>query len=228
MNSPASTEQTGEKFNLQTYFAARDLCKKVVATVAGAVEFGMNEDDGQSLIREEFRKVGVTKFWHPSKFRIGADTLKTFRDLPDKEIRLTSGDIFFLDVGPVVDEHEADIGETFVFEQCKDVEEDALKLVEASKAIWSETAELWRSQSLSGADLYKKAESLAQAHGYQLNPLMAGHRLGDFPHALFSKQSLLASEFTPSANLWVLEIHIRSPELQRGAFYEDILMDSAL
>ncbi len=219
------SEKTGEKFNLQSYFAARVLCKKVVTTITAAVEFGMNEDDGQALIKDEFRKAGVTKFWHPSKFRIGADTLKTFRDLPDKKIRLSAGDMFFVDVGPIVEEHEADFGETFIFEQSKNSVDEALKLLNASKEIWLETAALWRTKCLTGTELYEKATDISKSRGYELNPLMAGHRLGDFPHALFCKESLRSVDFLPTANLWVLEIHIRCPRIQRGSFYEDILFD---
>lgn len=222
---PNPLEKTGEKFNLQSYFAARMLCKKVVATVADSVEAGMNEDDGQALIREVFKNAGVTKFWHPSKFRIGADTLKTFRDLPDKEIRLSAGEIFFVDVGPIVDEHEADFGETFTLEKGKDSAVESLNLLNASKEIWFETAALWRTKGLSGTELYEKATDISKSRGYELNPLMAGHRLGDFPHALFSKESLGSVDFLPAANLWVLEIHVRCPKIQRGSFFEDILFD---
>lgn len=52
---------------------------------------------------------------------------------------------------------------------------------------------------------------------------MLDDRLGDFPHALYFKDSLSEVEFAPIENLWVLEIHIRCQESKRGAFYEDIL-----
>lgn len=222
---PNPSEKTGEKFNLQSYFAARAICKKVAATIASSAEVGMNEDDGQALITDEFRKAGVTKFWHPSKFRIGADTLKNFRDLPDKNIRLSAGDIFFIDVGPIVDEHEADFGETFTLEKSNEAE--TLQLLIASKEIWLETAALWRTKGLNGIELYEKAAEISKSRGFELNPLMAGHRLGDFPHALFSKESLRSVDFLPAANLWVLEIHVRFSKIQRGSFFEDILFDNS-
>jgi Xaa-Pro aminopeptidase len=76
---------------------------------------GMSEVEGQKLVKQAFAEKGVEKFWHPTKFRIGTDTTKTFRDPPDSSIRLTSGEIYFLDVGPIVDGHEADYGFTFQF-----------------------------------------------------------------------------------------------------------------
>jgi Xaa-Pro aminopeptidase len=220
-----SLEQTGEKFSLQTYFEARRQCQSVVDKIVLAVSEGMSEADGQDLVKEEFKKIGVSKFWHPSKFRIGTDTLKTFRDLPDKEICLTSGEMFFLDVGPIIDGHEADYGDTFVFGGADKGSEDFSQLAQASKEIWHRVADVWRNEHISGLELYQAAEKFALNRGYQLNPLMAGHRLGDFPHALFSKEALFSINFSPMKNLWVLEIHIRSEKLQRGAFFEDILSD---
>ena len=37
--------------------------------------------------------------------------------------------------------------------------------------------------------------------------------------------SLSAVNFAPTTDLWVLEIQIRHPERQIGAFYEDLLLD---
>ena len=216
---------TGEKFNLETYLAARELCHGVVEKIAALVGPGISEGEGQQLIKQEFAKVGVKKFWHPSKFRIGSETQKSFRELPDESVRLGAGDIFFLDVGPIVEEHEADYGKTFVLPS-PSTQSNSTKLAlltDASFQIWLETANQWRRTRLSGVDLFEFANHAAQARGYQLNPLMAGHRLGDFPHALFSRDKLFSVNLIPSENLWVLEIHVLSATLQRGAFYEDIL-----
>ncbi len=219
-----SIERTGENFNLEIYNSARDLCKQTVEKIASLVVPGISEPEGQNLISDEFKKVGVTKFWHPSKFRIGSDTMKSFRDLPDKEIRLQSGDIFFLDVGPIIQDHEADYGKTFVMNTLKD--RDHLryeKLIEATMRVWQDTADQWLKSRLTGRDLFDFADKVARSLGYDLNPMMAGHRLGDFPHALFSKEKLFGVNFVPKSNLWVLEIHLVGPDICRGAFFEDIL-----
>ncbi len=211
------SEGTGEKFNLQTYLRARELCKLTVEKIATAVGNGMNEVDGQALIREEFKKIGVSKFWHPAKFRIASDTVKSFRELADRNIKLSISDIFFIDVGPVIDQHEADYGKTFC------LGEETSPIADASITIWNKTAALWREQAVSGEALYSFADRCAAELGYRLNPLMTGHRLGDFPHSLFSKEGLFSLPFSAAANLWVLEIHIVSDLLKRGAFFEDIL-----
>lgn len=218
------SEQTGAKFNLKTYFKARTACIDLVAKIARQVAVGMNEADGQELIKSEFAKIGVTKFWHPPKFRVGSETLKTFRDWPDQNIRLKSYDMFFLDVGPIIDDHEADYGESFVLSPNDIKSENYLELAKKAEIIWEETAREWKESKLSGLELFKYAERLALSLECILNPIMAGHRLGDFPHALFSKDRLFEMDFAPAENLWVLEIHIRSPKLERGAFFEDILI----
>jgi len=223
-------EGLGDKFNLEKYFHARELCCATVELIHQKIESGMREIDGQLLIKDEFRKAGVAKFWHPAKFRIGKDTLKSFRELPDPTLQISAGEIFFIDVGPIIDEHEADYGKTFVFED-QDKTSTQLsadtavkKLAEATIEVWQETQRNWSQESLTGAALYAAAEKSAQKLGYRLNMEMGGHRLGDFPHALFTKEDLAAvADFVPAPNLWVLEIHLCSDALQRGAFFEDIL-----
>ncbi len=219
-------EKTGEKFHLETYHKARELCLNVVDRISKNVTLGMNEADGQQLIKEEFRNAGITKYWHPSKFRIGFDTSKSFRELPTAEICLAEGDLFFVDVGPVYEDHEADYGETFLFSSSPKFtpKTDLIELREASRKIWQEIASLWKSGQLTGVELYLRADQITQSSGLRLNPLMAGHRLGDFPHSLFSKEKLAAFSKSPSVNLWVLEIHVVSDQLQCGSFFEDILL----
>lgn len=218
-------EKTGEKFDLNLFLEARLFCIQMTKRIAACVQSGMTEDDGQQLIKDEFKKENILKFWHPSKFRIASDTTKSFRELPDKNIRLQEGDIFFLDVGPVINDHEADYGETFIFKKTAD---DTLSnLAEGSKRVWIETANFWKSNHVSGEALYAHAGTYAKSLGYTLNPAMAGHRLSDFPHALFSKERLSTLGFKPSKNLWVLEILISDDRLGRGAFFEDILIEES-
>lgn len=214
-----SIEMTGEKFNLKIYLSSQDLCRQTVEKIASLVSPGISEKEGQILIKEEFKKVGVTKFWHPSKFRMGQDTLKNFRELPDESIRLQAGDLFFLDVGPIIEDHEADYGKTFALEQ----NEPSKTLTADVLHVWQKTASQWKENKFSGAKLFSYANQIAKSLGHELNPLMAGHRLGDFPHALFSQENLFSLDINPKENLWVLEIHILNTKLNRGAFFEDIL-----
>jgi len=53
---------------------------------------------------------------------------------------------------------------------------------------------------------------------------LGGHRLGDYSSAEHYEGPLSEITFYPSPNLWMVEIHIRHPEQQFGAFYEDLLI----
>jgi CDP-4-dehydro-6-deoxyglucose reductase len=51
-----------------------------------------------------------------------------------------------------------------------------------------------------------------------------GHRVSDFPHALYGKHLLAQADFVPADGIWVLEIQVRDAERPMGAFYEDVLL----
>lgn len=212
-------EGTGEKFNLASYMEARKLARKVALLFASHAQEGMSEEEGLQIANELLEKSGVVKKWHPTKVRFGENTVKGFREKSEPGIKLKKEDIFFIDIGPVVDGQEADFGQTFTLGQ----NEENSKIQRASKKIWDELALHWKQDGLTGQGLYSKAKELAAENGYELNEQMQGHRLGDFPHAVFCKGKLGDFEKTPKQNLWVLEVHLRHPTKKIGAFYEDIL-----
>ena len=76
-------------------------------------------------------------------------------------------------------------------------------------------------------ELYRFAAAEAGARGWQLDLEMAGHRIGEHPHAVFHDGLLSQADFTPSAGLWMLEIQLRHPDLPYSAFIEDLLLDPA-
>lgn len=177
----------------------------------------MIEADGQALIKEKFR--------HPAKFRIGPNTTKSFREISTSEAHCENGDMCFVDVRSFINGHEADFGRTFILGGEKvQSNPEFKKIIQAGEAVFKSTAEIWKAQGLSGLKLFNHADTVCRDYGYKLNPLMAGHRLGDFPHHLHSKQKLFEYAGTPTKNLWVLEILVISESLRRGAFFEDILL----
>jgi hypothetical protein len=84
-------------------------------------------------------------------------------------------------------------------------------------------AHAWRTQGLSGEALYAFAEQEATAMGWRLNHETKGHRVSDFPHAVFKAGDLGELGELPSSGLWILEIQIAHPTEPYGAFYEDLL-----
>ena len=99
------------------------------------------------------------------------------------------------------------------------------KISEDVKEIFDAAKEIWKAEQLSGPNLLDFIEQQAKARGWILGPsYVQGHRLSTFPHNLITKESLASANFSPSANVWVLEVQIRHPSEYFGAFYEDLLL----
>ncbi len=212
-------ENNGKAFNLNDYFQARLRTIETLNKISTLMKPGISEPQGIELIKKELESVGCQKIWHPIKFRIGKNTLKSFKEKSDPSVTLKENDIFFIDIGPVFLDHEADIGRTYQLGTNKEFSD----IIEASEKIFQETKKTWKKENLTGHELYQYAKSLAREYGYYFNFNMLGHRLGDFPHALHYKGNLLDFQSTPQVNLWVLEILISDKSKNFGAFYEDIL-----
>lgn len=214
-------EKVGEEFNREDFFKARDLTKKIVQSVFKKCRAGMYDKEIVEILDAEMFKHGAERLWHPTKVRIGEETLKNFPDSFNPDRKLKEGDILFFDVGPVFFEHEGDYGETFVFG--KSDQEYKNDLINFSKELFNKLSSEWKNQKLTGLELYERAVAYSEACGYEFNLRMGGHRLGDFPHALFSKSKLKDIDFIPSSELWILEVHVLDRKNQIGAFFEDLL-----
>lgn len=217
--NPHPFESCGEHFNLEDYLRAQEKTRQVVFEFSKTLKAGMSEKEARANLEKAMDDSGLEKRWHPTKFRMGPNTTKNFRD-DSLEYTLTGDDIFFADIGPVYYNHEGDYGETFVIG-----ENPKLKhLAESAKAIFHTTQKAWKEEKLTGEKLYLFASEEAKKRGLILNSNMYGHRLGDFPHAVHSREKLGSIDFTPAPTLWVLEIHVIDEEIGRGAFFEDILL----
>jgi hypothetical protein len=100
-----------------------------------------------------------------------------------------------------------------------------VKAAEDVTSIWTATRQRWVDDGLTGAALYQYAEETAQRLGWLLNLDLTGHRLSEFPHSAHYGGTLQTVDFRPSDLRWVLEIQIRHPERQFGAFFEDLLLE---
>jgi methionine aminopeptidase len=212
-------ENVGDKFNLDTYMDARKVAMKATLLFAQHVNVGMNLEDMEGLLEETFRLLKIEKKWHMSKIRIGSDTIKSFKDKSNPDISLKKNDIFFIDIGPVINNHEADFGMTFT----KGNNPDYAKLQKASRDLFNQAKEYWSKTGATGEELYRFLKEETEKMGYTLDPKMDGHRLGDFPHHVHYKGGLSEVDSKPIENLWVLEVHILDKSNHVGAFYEDIL-----
>lgn len=221
MTDLTKIHQTRDFFHLNDFLETRDKTIKLVHQAVESLEAGMKEPDCVELLEDIMEQNGVEKKWHPTKFRIGSDTLKTFSEKSTELAPLKPGEIFYIDIGPVWGQYEGDYGQTFIFQQTKS---DLLDLSLKAKNVFDYTKEKWESDGLNGIELYKAAQDYSQTLGVKLNTAMGGHRLGDFPHHLFYRGDLAEISEQPVNNLWVLEILISDESLGRGAFFEDILI----
>jgi methionine aminopeptidase len=214
------SEVVGSEFNLEVFMNARKLARKISLLFASHMEVGTTYNEAFLILEDLIDKHGAQKRWHPTKLRFGSDTAKAFREKSDTGKALQKDDIYFLDIGPVFDGHEADFGQTFTIGQ----NPEFAAIQRASKVVFDKVHEKWRSESLTGIQLYDYAKKCAKDLGYELNDKMAGHRVSEFPHAIHYKKSLKDYESKPSENIWILEILLKHPTKEFGAFFEDIFL----
>ncbi|MFC3530815.1 M24 family metallopeptidase [Vogesella facilis] len=213
-------EATGAAFALDKMIIARDQTMLAVQRIAKLLQPGITELQAKQLAKEELERMGMQRIWHGSIIRFGRSTLKTFNQPIDPDNVLQPDDIFFIDLGVVWEGHEGDAGDSFV------LGDDPRKLAcaHAARQLWQEVKEKWLREQLAGPALYHFAEQRAQAMGWQLNLDIKGHRVSDFPHAIYQAGSLGDFAACPDSGLWILEIQIADPAGQFGAFYEDLLV----
>ncbi|MGY4638908.1 M24 family metallopeptidase [Pseudomonas sp. TE24901] len=212
-------EKVGPRYSLDGMLAAREQTVRALAAIAEQLKVGMTTAQALDMAGQTLQAMGASHTWHPTYIRFGDDTVRTPRQGIDPQRKLRATDIAVVDLGPVWDGYEGDYGDTFVFgghplhEAC----------VKALHQVFDETRDAWH-QGLTGRQLYDFAEDSARAKGWRLERNLAGHRIADFPHALFSQDKLADVEIVPSDMVWVLEIQLCHPTLPIGAFFEDILI----
>lgn len=218
-NCVSTKESVGSQFSLEKMRHARNKTAEAVHIIAGKIQPGMNEHQAKLLALRELKLMGMERIWHGIVIRFGKSTLKTFDEKIDPENTLNSTDIFFVDLGVVWDGHEGDAGDTFVVGHCPERKACAV----AAKQIWEDVRDKWLTEGLSGADLYSYADLRAKELGWQMNMNIQGHRVSDFPHAIYQAGELGNFNLCPNTGLWILEIQIIHPSGEYGAFYEDLL-----
>ena len=212
-------EKVGARFTLEGILLARAQSKTALGEIAAQVVPGMTAGEAMALADTHLRSMGSTHNWHPTYVRFGPDTQRSAREAIDLHRTLGREDIFTIDLGPVWDGYEGDYGDTFfvgqrlVHDRC----------VRTARSIFGRVREAWL-KGMRGTDLYAFAATLASRDGYALVREVAGHRVSDFPHALYGKQRLAEADFVPEEGIWVLEVQVRDLHSPVGAFFEDVLL----
>jgi len=208
----------GEKFDRTKLYLARDMARDITYELASLIEPGMQEEDAHAIYKELCKKYPVEKQWHPAKLRFGPNTLKEFKEPSDPYV-LQEEDIFYVDIGPVIEGHEADYGESFAIGN----QYEYKQIVAASKTVFDEVSNYWRETKAFGPELYRFAQERAKFHGHNLHLTSDGHRIGDFPHHVFFRGGLLETKEMLIPDAWILEIQLAHPSGKFGAFFEDLL-----
>lgn len=215
-----AVERRAADFSRERLLAARERTWEAVRRIAAAIRPGMLEEDAYPLALRVIEELGGEKNWHRPWIRFGANTVKHCGVLSKSGARLGEDDIFFIDIGPVFDGYAGDAGDSYVTgadperRRCRD---DARRLFALSAARWRE--------GVSGAELFRYAASEAERMGWVFNLKVKGHRISEFPHAVYFRGGIADVEFPPAPDAWIMEIQIRHPSEPFGAFYEDLLFD---
>ena len=212
-------ERVGPRFSMTALLEARRRSIEAVNAAAAMLRPGITTGEAIAMIDRQLQAMGSAYNWHPTYVRFGADSVNTWHQPSQRERRLRADDIVVIDVGPVWDGYEGDYGDTFVLGD----DADHRRCAQAARAVFDAARQAWLG-GMSGKALYAYAETLAHAHGCELVADVPGHRVSEFPHALYGKHRLADVEFVPDDGIWVLEIQVRDRARPIGAFFEDVLV----
>ncbi|MFL5237932.1 MAG: M24 family metallopeptidase [Rhizomicrobium sp.] len=200
---------------------------------AGLIAPGKTEAELDAEIYElAKRDFGVEKHWHRRVVRAGPNTLCTFYDKPPV-CAIGPDDIVYLDLGPVFAEWEADVGRSYAVGGDPDKRRlvaDLPRTFDIAKAHYE------RSPDITGAELYRFAQTAAQDAGWEFGGVIAGHIVGEFPHAQrvpgdkdqhrigpFNRKRMRDPDAHGHTRHWILEIHLVDRAREFGGFYERLL-----
>ncbi|HEY1837754.1 MAG TPA: M24 family metallopeptidase [Rhizomicrobium sp.] len=183
------------------------------------------------------RDFGVDIHWHKRLVRAGINTLCIFADDPPLRM-IAPDDTVFLDLGPVFAsdnlQWEADLGRCYALgddPEKKRLVADLPRLFDVVKAHYHATPDI------TGAQLYAFAQWAADEAGWIFGGAIAGHIVGEFPHAKLvpgdnrelhriapqNRKRMRDPDDNGRERFWILEIHLVDKARTFGGFYERLL-----
>jgi len=174
---------------------------------------------------------GVVQHWHRRIVRSGPNTLTTASDYPDSRI-IGADDTVYVDLGPVFEAWEADIGRTYALGD----DPERRRLVADLPRVFEEVqAHFHASPDITGAELYAYAQGAARDAGWLFGGALAGHLVGEFSHSVWpgerDRKVIWPANPWPMRDPdhlgrdrhWILEIHLVDRARTFGGFYERLL-----
>lgn len=184
------------------------------------------------LARKDF---GVDIHWHKRLVRTGINTVCVYAEDPEPRV-VQADDTVFLDLGPVFTssnaQWEADLGRSYALgndAEKKRLVADLPRLFNVVKAHYDTTPDII------GEQLYAYAQKVADDAGWIFGGTIAGHIVGEFPHAqripgreehriaAGNARRMRDPDADGHARNWILEIHLVDKTKSWGGFYERLL-----
>jgi Xaa-Pro dipeptidase len=199
---------------------------------AGLVRAGVSErvveDEIKALALKQF---GVTAHWHRRIVRSGPNSITTAGDHPPMR-DIAADDIVYLDLGPVFEGWEADIGRSYAL---GDHPRKHALVAELPRQFEVVQAHFRSNPDITGAALYDFAVTSAQAAGWTFGGKIAGHIVSEFSHSQIPGGKRLTYIAPPNdepmsnpdgngqPRHWIGEIHLVETDGSFGGFYERLL-----
>jgi len=207
--------------------ALLDAIEAAAVIAAGRTELEVERD----IFTIAARDFGVTEHWHDRVVRAGVNTLCVAGEAaPDRVI--ADDDIVFLDLGPVFGAWEADVGRSYAVGSDPEKHRLCADLPVVFDAV---KARFLGDDGITGGELFAVAVEESEKRGWRFGGKIAGHLVGEFPHARSPGDRALRWIFPgnvtrmrdPDAagrrKYWILEIHLVSQDRSFGGFYERLL-----
>ena len=175
---------------------------------------------------------GIEKHWHKKIVRSGKNTLAIYPDNPPNRT-IEKDDILFIDLGPIVEDYEADIGRTYVLGN----DPRKLKLKKDVETAWYDIQEWYQQQTtLKASELFQYAVEKAGEFGWEFGGEIAGHIVGKYPHERPPDPKSLELDIHPenhndmfrldangNKRHWILELQFIDREKEIGGYFEQLL-----
>lgn len=196
--------------------------------VAGKSEEQLNAEVCDLALKE----FGIENHWHKKIVRSGKNTLAIYPDNPPNRI-IDKDDILFIDLGPIVEGYEADIGRTYVLGN----DPRKLRLKNDVEEAWNEIQEWYQRQTiLKASTMFQYAAEKAEEFGWEFGGQIAGHIVGKYPHEQPDDPKSLELDIHPDNHNdiflldangndrhWILELQFIDRENEIGAYFEQLL-----
>lgn len=228
------TDDSRKRALINAQLRGLDLLKQV--ELKNIIRIGQTEKQVANEILSLFQvKFGIDRRWHKEIVRSGKNTTATFDDICEDRI-IENGDLVFIDLGPVLDQWEVDIGRTYLMGD----NSEKTRLINDLPIVFDLIRDyMIRHPDISGHDLYNYACKSSETRGWHFGGKIAGHIVGEFSHFQWAGRStelyikpenhtsLSATDAQGRQRFWIIEVHLLSADKEWGGFYEQLAVTAS-